>query len=103
MPGVPLASQSDGRLALHMRHAPQRSPGPPTTMSPGCHRVTPSPTAATVPIHSWPCQLPGTPQPSSTMCRSLPQMPHSSTATSTSSEPTSGTGTCSTATSPAAL
>ena len=64
-------------------------------------RVTPSPTAAIVPIHSWPCQLPGTPQPSSTMCRSLPQMPHSSTATSTSSAPTSGTGTCSTTTSPA--
>ena len=72
--------------------SPQRALGPPTTTSPGCQRATPSPTAATRPIHSWPCQLPGVPQPSSTMWRSLPHTPHRSISTSTSSIASVGTG-----------
>ncbi len=72
----------------------------PRRRRPAASGVTPAPTAATRPIHSWPCQLPGSPQPSRTMCRSLPQTPHRSTATSTSSSPTAGTGTSSTSSRP---
>ena len=102
-PACPAPHRATAVPATHIGQVPQRTVGPPTTTSPGRQLDTSEPTAATVPIHSWPCQLPGAPQPSSTMCRSLPQMPHSSMATRTSPAPTSGTGTDSTSSRPAAF
>ena len=60
--------------------------------SPTFQPVTLAPTAATVPLYSWPPIEFGRPQPSSTKWRSEPQTPQWLTSSRTSSGPRSGTG-----------
>ena len=58
-------SHCEGLPSRQRRQVPQRWPGPPTTSSPTDQPVTSSPTAAIVPLHSWPATAPGVnPQPS---------------------------------------
>ena len=52
-------SHWDGFPSRQRRQVPQRGDGPPTTSSPTDHAVTSSPTAAMVPLHSWPATTPG--------------------------------------------
>ncbi len=92
--GAELRSPGEAVLALTAACA-----GPPTTSSPGDHPVTSSPTATTRPEYSCPPMESGAPQPSTNMCRSLPQTPQWLTSRSTSCGPSSGTGRSSTATS----
>ncbi len=73
--GAERRSHCDGWPSRHRRHSPHRGDAPPTTASPGAHVVTPSPTAATIPVYSCPPTAPGLPQPSIITWRSDPQMP----------------------------
>ena len=74
--------QWSGRPARQCRHAPQPKKGRATTWVPGVHRSS-SPASRTTPAISWPSTVPGSPMTPAT-CRSLPQMPHAVTSTTTS-------------------
>ena len=80
------------------------SPGCTTTRSPARALVTSDPTQSTTPAISWPRHMGVSPGPASPPIlmyeRSLPQMPHAATRTTTSRGPGSGVGTSSTRTSP---
>ena len=88
MPNVVKFTQWLTRPILQKRHVPQLRFGAMATRSPGFRAVTPAPTSMMRPMYSWPMITPtvaGWPGGRSRMCRSVPQMPHPSTATSTSS------------------
>ena len=77
-------SHCEGLPSRQRRQVPQRGDAPPTTSSPTDQPVTSSPTAAMVPLHSWPATAPGVkPQPSRSWWMSDPQMPHECTRTTT--------------------
>ena len=94
-------SHWDGLPSRHRRHRPHLGVVPQTIWSPSAQPVTPSPRATMVPEYSCPATRPGlSPQPSSSMWMSDPQMPQWSTSTSTWPGPGRGTGRSSTVTTP---
>ena len=94
-------SHCEGLPSRQRRQVPHLGEEPPTTSSPTDHRVTSSPTAAMVPLHSWPPTTPAVrPQPSRIWWMSEPQMPHECTRTTIWSGPGRGTGRSSTVTTP---
>ena len=77
--------------ARHRRHSPQPSIVSPVTRRPSQRRSTPSPTAVTVPIHSWPMRIGYSANPSCRYCispvknsTSVPHTPARATCTTTS-------------------
>src|ERR1700730_17876105 len=91
---------TEGRPRRHARHRPQPRVGSKTTRAPISHVSTPSPSAATTPAHSCPRIDPRRAYPSSTRCRSVPQMPQCEISTSASCGPGRGTGRSRTASRP---
>ena len=86
------------------RHSWQCREGSTATWSPTASSVTSEPRATTSPANSWPGTIgsDGANSPSR-MCRSVPQMPHAATCTTTSRGPGVGSGTVVTSTSPGAV
>ena len=89
------SAQSIGRPSRHQRHIPHvRNAVSGATSAPSQASSTPSPTASTRPATSWPSVTGGNDAySSSTMCRSVPQIPAAVTAMRASPGPGMGTGT----------